>query len=651
MKKYLFTALLAVAGITGANATVINGIDYDLKSFSPYTATVKQSSTNNALSGVINIPESFVYSDRTYYVTEIAANAFNGNENITEVHLPETMEKIGGYAFQDCINLEYCNIPPSITSITQSAFQGCVKLSNPIQLPAATSTGTYGGRLFQDCAMLPEFTFLDPPVLQKPASAYSLIMSAMLQNCVSLKSIRLPNYIMIISNAFLSGCSGLETVTTGIYNNQLNETSFNDCTSLRTLILTNTEEVVLAHPHTDAERDRGTNTFGNVDMTLVTVYVPANLLSEYQADYFWSSCGATLKTLDEMETPEPVLTIADLAVSTVNPMGTTATVTATIEAENFAEDAAFNVYYKLDKAPYENYTEMAYIESQGYYSADLSGLTPGTEYTVSVYAKSGDVESEVTTQGFTTPIPAPELNDFVVETENVTGTTADIVVTYSVAYATDQTVAGVKYKAADADDWTAVEGTLKGLTINLTDLERGKEYEYEIYPTLNGNQAGMQTSVFFTTEPPLPEAVLLSAATEYVGSSSVEFAVKYETAYLPEGSKVYAIATESETRGETRVEATESPVTIRVEGLELDTEYNFMIVIEVQDSEGGIITRSNIDYLTFTTNKTAAVTDIESDMAGGARYFNLQGVEIAKPAPGNIYIRVNGNKAAKVMVK
>lgn len=58
-------------------------------------------------------------------------------------------------------------------------------------------------------------------------------------------------------------------------------------------------------------------------------------------------------------------------------------------------------------------------------------------------------------------------------------------------------------------------------------------------------------------------------------------------------------------------------------------------------------------YSAFYVNpdfKYSAVENIEA--AGGeVRYFNLQGVEVKNPAKGNILIRVEGNKASKVIVK
>ena len=45
------------------------------------------------------------------------------------------------------------------------------------------------------------------------------------------------------------------------------------------------------------------------------------------------------------------------------------------------------------------------------------------------------------------------------------------------------------------------------------------------------------------------------------------------------------------------------------------------------------------------------VNDIAAEAAADAVYYNLQGVKVANPAAGNLYIKVAGNKATKVLVK
>ena len=66
-------------------------------------------------------------------VTEIAAEAFCGKENIVSVKLPSTLTKIGDRAFADCTGLKKINLPRNLKIIGAEAFAGCenLKLSLP----------------------------------------------------------------------------------------------------------------------------------------------------------------------------------------------------------------------------------------------------------------------------------------------------------------------------------------------------------------------------------------------------------------------------------------------------------------------------------------------------------------------------------------
>ena len=61
-------------------------------------------------------------------VTGIGENAFEGNQMITKVVLPDTIENIGRYAFKSCTNLTKINIPVFVRNIGRSAFEDCERL-------------------------------------------------------------------------------------------------------------------------------------------------------------------------------------------------------------------------------------------------------------------------------------------------------------------------------------------------------------------------------------------------------------------------------------------------------------------------------------------------------------------------------------------
>ena len=78
------------------------------------------------VSGKFEIPESVIYYDKTFTVTEIAEGAFENNKNLTDVIIPSSISGIGDKAFKGCTNLE---------SIT-------VYITTPINLSVAEARGT-----------------------------------------------------------------------------------------------------------------------------------------------------------------------------------------------------------------------------------------------------------------------------------------------------------------------------------------------------------------------------------------------------------------------------------------------------------------------------------------------------------------------------
>lgn len=69
-----------------------------------------------------------------------------------------------------------------------------------------------------------------------------------------------------------------------------------------------------------------------------------------------------------------------------------------------------------------------------------------------------------------------------------------------------------------------------------------------------------------------------------------------------------------------------------------------------QDSEGTTVNMASKIFFPGVTEAGIGNVDAEADNSP-ARYFNLQGVEIAKPAPGSVVIRVQGGKANKFLSK
>jgi len=123
-------------------------------------------------------------TDATYtvpdMVTSIGSNAFDYNDLLQRVILPEGVDTINSGAFCDCSALESINIPSSVTMIGNWAFRGCARLDGLI-LPAG----------LQDLGM------------------------DVFEDCTSLTSMNIPNGITYISRNLFRDCSSLERVVIG----------------------------------------------------------------------------------------------------------------------------------------------------------------------------------------------------------------------------------------------------------------------------------------------------------------------------------------------------------------------------------------------------------------------------------------------------
>ena len=89
-------------------------------------------------------------------VTSIGSAAFNHNETLSGVDIPETVLYIGDHAFSECTSLESVTLPDLLFYLGELVFQGCTQLEN-ITLPS--SLIHIGMNPFDRCEKLTEINF------------------------------------------------------------------------------------------------------------------------------------------------------------------------------------------------------------------------------------------------------------------------------------------------------------------------------------------------------------------------------------------------------------------------------------------------------------------------------------------------------------
>lgn len=67
---------------------------------------------------------------------------YTEEKGVTEIVIPDSVQRIGERAFSGCDNITNVTIPDSVTSIGGSAFAGCSNLEN-ITIPNSVQKSAY----------------------------------------------------------------------------------------------------------------------------------------------------------------------------------------------------------------------------------------------------------------------------------------------------------------------------------------------------------------------------------------------------------------------------------------------------------------------------------------------------------------------------
>src|SRR5574344_1948462 len=197
MRKILLALfMMLMAAETFAYDFEVDGIYYKKLSDS---VSVMVTSGSAKYSGAVTIPPSVVNNGKTYSVTAIGFETFDGCWGLTSVTIPNSVTSIGSYAF-DSTGLTSITIPNSVTTIGWRAFSRCSGLTS-ISIPDCITT--IEDDTFRDCSSLTSITI--------PNSVTKIGVEAF-HGCSSLTSITLPNSVTMIGREAFSGCSGLTSI-------------------------------------------------------------------------------------------------------------------------------------------------------------------------------------------------------------------------------------------------------------------------------------------------------------------------------------------------------------------------------------------------------------------------------------------------------
>ena len=219
-------------------------------------------------------------------VTSIDWEAFSGCTNLKSVTIPDSVTSIGGSAFEQCTNLTNIVIPSSVTSIGDYAFEGCASLTS-ITIP--DSVTSIGKRAFRECKSLKTVTIPDnvtsigiwafrncisltainvatenqnyvsvngvlynndkTTIICYPAGkkdeSYKIINGvtsiegSAFKDCISLKSVTIPDSMTSLGDGAFEDCISLTSITIPGSVTSIGESAFNYCTSLTSVEIPN----------------------------------------------------------------------------------------------------------------------------------------------------------------------------------------------------------------------------------------------------------------------------------------------------------------------------------------------------------------------------------------------------------------------------
>ena len=229
----LVVGMLATSALLFTSCFDTSGLEFELNSDGESYTCLGFKEGKSAADAVI--PETY----RNKPVTAIANNAFNENVmrdiynnffyggeesedkvKLTSVTIPETVTKIGEYAFSDCTELKTVSLPSGLKTIGTQAFVRS-GIEGEIKIPESVTE--IGQAAFSatniTSATLPEGT--------------QRVSASLFSGCDKLTTVNLPDSVEVIDTEAFFGCSALTTFEFPKSIMAIGPKAFGECTGLK----------------------------------------------------------------------------------------------------------------------------------------------------------------------------------------------------------------------------------------------------------------------------------------------------------------------------------------------------------------------------------------------------------------------------------
>ena len=197
-----------------------------------YPSTIKTVGGINGCTGIteVIIPDGAI---------TIGTNAFD-SVPIKTLIIPDSVEEILSYAFQNCESLETISFGNSLKTIGHYVFYNCTKI-DALLLP--DSVESIGGYAFANCSDLSEFHFPVnwSSITESNGTTY---YGHNFDNCTKLKRIDIPEGATTIPRAAFQNATFLRDVTFPSTLKYIGADAFNNCTAITSLVFNEGIEII-----------------------------------------------------------------------------------------------------------------------------------------------------------------------------------------------------------------------------------------------------------------------------------------------------------------------------------------------------------------------------------------------------------------------
>ena len=153
-------------------------------------------------------------------VIKIGSYAFQSNQKITSITIPDSVKSVGYGAFSYCEKLQSVSIGSGVIEIDNYAFNGCSALTS-ITIP--NSVKSVGDGAFFECIKLKTVSI---------GNGVSEIGNYAFYGCSALTSIEIPDSVKSIGYRAFDGCAKLQSISIGSGVSEIGDYAFGGCDAL-----------------------------------------------------------------------------------------------------------------------------------------------------------------------------------------------------------------------------------------------------------------------------------------------------------------------------------------------------------------------------------------------------------------------------------